>query len=456
MGKKVARFICMALITMMLAAMFAACGSDKNTPAGNDSQATAKPEASGSSKTTEAEKTAAPTVDLKGTKVTFWNGFTASDGDILRDIFDRFTKNNEFGIVVETDIMPWANLFERLAPALATNTAPVMLLLGSDKMFEYAASGGLIELDDFWDTVGLDPSGYAQNVIDCFKHEGKTYGIPMQYNTQYLYWNKTLFREAGLDPETPPKNFTELKEFAAKMTDKSKEQYGFGLSTTGLNCYNNVTNFLWSNGGDWLNPEMTKAVCNSPEMIEVLTMLQGFAKDKITPVGMTGADMDNLYLNGQLGMYINGPWLINGARTNELDFGIGAVPASDKGFMQNPGGGCAYMVTTSATDKEKLAAYECMKYWLSKDILKEWSLKNGFPAFSNEVLADPEIQNDPILKVLSPLSKHGRLPFPGLVEANQITADHLDPLFEQLMYEKITPEECAKKMAEGIDSVLSK
>jgi len=454
MGKRIYKLICITLAIVVMSTFFSACGSASGN--GDKSQPTPAQTADETAADTSSDKASDEASDLEGTKVTFWNGFTSTDGEVLRDIFDRFNETNDKGIVVEMDIMPWANLFERLAPALATNTAPAMLLLGSDKMTEYIANGGVIPLDDFWTVTGVDQTLYEQNVIDCFKYEGKTYGIPMQYNIQYLYWNKDLFKNAGLDPEKPPKTFTEFKEYAAKLTDLSNEQYGFGIASTGSSAYGNITNFLWSNGGDWLNQDMTEAACNSKEAIEVLTMLQNFAKDKITPVGKTGADLDNLFLAGKLGMYINGPWLVNGAKSNNLNFGIGAVPGSDSGNLQVPGGGCAYMVTSSADEKQKLAAYECMKYWLSKDIMKEWSLKNGFPAFSKEILSDPDIQNDPILQALSPLSKYGRLPFPGIPEANQITGDYLDPLYEQLMYQKITPEECAQKMAEGINSVLKK
>ena len=79
--------------------------------------------------------------------------------------------------------------------------------------------------------------------------DGTIYGIPMQYNTQYLYWNKDIFAEAGLDPEAPPATFDEMVAYAEAMTDASKEQYGIGIATGNAN----ITNFLWSNGGDWLN-----------------------------------------------------------------------------------------------------------------------------------------------------------------------------------------------------------
>lgn len=382
--------------------------------------------------------------------ITFWNGFTASDGDILRDIFNRFNQQNEKNIKVEMDIMPWGNMLEKLAVSVSTKTGPSLILLGVENIAEYAESGGLLSLDDFWTWAGLDKANFAQNVLETFMYKGKIYGIPMQYSTHYLYWNKDLFREAGLDPDKPPRTFTEFKEYARKLTKPEKEQYGYGFSADNIQ----ITNYLWSNGGDWLTKDLSESAFNSPKAVEVLTMLQNFAKDGVTPLGMTGMDLDNLFYSSNVAMYINGPWLINGCRTKGINFGIDSIPAADNGNRQFPGTGVAFMITSSATKEQKLAAYECIKNWLTKDVLKEWTLKNGFPAWSKEVMADPEVQNDPIQKVLGPLSQYGRLPFPGMPQSGQIAADYLNPLFEQLMYQKITPQDCAKKMDEGINTVL--
>lgn len=438
--KRLSKALCILLTVFLLGMVLSACGQDEaaDDPTSAPSQA-------------EDEDSTGGETGTDGVTIKFWNGFTASDGDILREIYDRFNAENDKGIAVEMDIMPWDNLFEKLAPALATDTAPALLLLGSERIPEYAASSGIVALDDFWGWSGLDENNYLDNVKEAFILDGIIYGIPMQYNTQYLYWNKDIFTEAGLDPEAPPVTFDEMVTYAEAMTDASKEQYGMGIAL--LNP--NVTNFLWSNGGDWLNNEQTEAVCNSPETIEVLTMLQGIFENGYSPIGMTGADLDNLLWAGQLGMYINGPWLINGCREAGLNFGIGAVPAANDGNLQVPGGGVAFMVTSSADEAQKEACYEAMKYWLSKDVLKEWSLKNGFPPFSQEVIDDPEIQSDEILNTLGPLTQYGRLPFAGMPEYSQIAGDYLDPLYEQLMYGEITPEDCAAQMEEGINAVLS-
>ena len=385
-----------------------------------------------------------------GVDITFWNGFTASDGDVLRDIYDRFNDNNGKGISVEMDIMPWGNMLEKLAVSVSTKTGPTLIILGIENIPEYSQSGALLPLDDFWEWSGLDKSNYASNVLETFMYKGQTYGIPMQYNTHYLYWNKDLFREAGLDPETPPRNFSEFQEYARILTDADEGQYGFAFPASSMY----INNFLWSAGGDWLNEDMTASAFDSPESVEVLSMLQEFGNDGVTPIGMGGADLDNLFYAGKVAMYMNGPWLINGSKSMGLDFGIGSIPASDDGNREFPGTGTAFMITSSATPEQKIAAYECIKYWLTKDVLKEWTMTNGFPAWSQEVLNDPEVQNDPIQKVLGPLSQYGRLPFPELPESAMIIADYIDPNFERMMYGEITPEECAELIESGINKVL--
>jgi multiple sugar transport system substrate-binding protein len=259
-----------------------------------------------------------------------------------------------------------------------------------------------------------------------------------------------MFREAGLDPEKPPKNFSEFIEYAEKLSEPAKEQYGYAFAADSAV----ITNFLWSNGADWLTSDNKKSAINSPEAIQVFQMFQDFSKNKISPTGMTPADLDNLFYAGKVAMYINGPWLIAGCREKGIDFGIGSIPASDTGHKEFVGTGVAFMITSSATQEQKIAAYEVIKYWLSKDILKEWTMRNGFPAWSQEVLDDPEVQKNEIQAELGKITQYTRVPFEGLPESSQILSDYVNPILEQLTYLEISPSEAAAKMEEGINKVL--
>ncbi len=67
---------------------------------------------------------------------------------------------------------------------------------------------------------------------------GKTWGIPFQRSTIVLYWNKELFKEAGLDPNQPPANWKEMLEYAQKLTKRDASgkvtQWGVQIPSSGF------------------------------------------------------------------------------------------------------------------------------------------------------------------------------------------------------------------------------
>ncbi len=154
--------------------------------------------------------TAIPVLADDDQTITMWTVFTGSDGDILREIVKDYNESNEDGIKVDIDIMDGSTLQAKLPTAISTNTDPDFVLMGIEYIYQYANNDMIIPLDDFWEKTGLDESNYLENVVDKSKVDGTLYGVPMQYNLQYLYYNKDLFEEAGLDPEQPPTTMEEL------------------------------------------------------------------------------------------------------------------------------------------------------------------------------------------------------------------------------------------------------
>lgn len=411
--------------------------------------------------TTTIATTAAPaetqpaetTTSAEPITLSFWNGFTGPDGEILKQIVERFNETNDKNITIKMDVMGWDVLGQKLPTAIATDTAPDMALLIGDTIPQYINEEALQNMDDFWSATGLNSSNYVKSVLDAGVYNGKTYALPMQFNLIYLYWNKQLFKDAGLDPETPPTTMEELADYAVKLTDSSKNQFGFGMPVKGAPQY--WTSFFWNNGGDLFDTNTKKSLLNSPENISTLAWMQDLAMNKkVTPTGATGADTDALMTSGQLGMYINGPWLINGLKSGNIDFGITVPPKGPKG--QSVISGQIGFVIPSSNTKTKIACYEFIKYWMSDEIMKEWSLKNGFPAWSNSVLADPDIQNDPIQSKIASLSSLGRAYNPGAFTAvGSIDNDALWPMIEAALTTKESPNTLIENASSQIEEIFA-
>jgi len=387
------------------------------------------------------------------TTITFWNGFTASDGEILREIVEKFNKENP-DVKVEMDIMPWAVFYQKLPPAIATKTAPSFVLMGNTDLEYYAMVQGVLQdLNDIWSTTNLKENDFSQAVLDLYKYDEKYYGIPMQYNLIYLYWNKDMFSNAGLNPEEPPRTWEESEAFAVKLTDSSKNQFGFGMPVKTAPEW--WATLIWGNGGEILDPIERKSLLNTPQNVESMEFLQNLAVEKqVTPLGATGPEIDNLLIGGKgLAMYINGPWLINGLKQNNINFGIAACP---KGTVrqQMPLQGTAFAIPVSTTPEEKMAAYKFIEYWNSPDVCKEWTMRNGFPPYLNSLITDPDIVADPIQKSIAPLAGLGKAWLKGVPEGSAILSDVLWPMIEAILVGVEKPQEALQKASTRIDEIL--
>ena len=306
------------LAMTMAATMFAGCGStaaDSQTADAQGSAGTA----------TEAAKTEKDSGSAAGEGITLtvWAPFTGSDGDVLREIIDNYNETNTDNITVQIDIMDNDTLQTKFATAVSTGTGPSFVLVGIEYLHQYEENGLIEDISDFWDTMGIDKSNFYENVLAKSYIDDALYGVPMQYNVQYLYYNKDLFTEAGLDPENPPTTLDELREAAIACTDPSKNQYGLGLPTD----YGYYCEYLWANGGDVINEDATQNLLNSEENIATLEWIQKLAtEDGVSPEGLTAADADTMFQSGQLAMYTSGPWNINWLTQLGLNYGITAIP----------------------------------------------------------------------------------------------------------------------------------
>lgn len=437
------------LAVMLAAVSVTGCGSSGQSET-KGADTTAETEAAEAETKEDTDTAAAESGESEPVTLQFWNVFTGSDGDILRAIVDNYNETNTDNITIEMDIMPNDTLQQKLPAAIATQTAPDLVLFGVENLAPYVSNDSLEDISDFWDVTGVDKDNFLENVVELSYVDGKLYGTPMQYNVSYLYWNKDLFEAAGLDPETPPATMDELAEYAQKLTDPSKNQFGLAMPSN-----TTYMQFLWANGGDADDPETNKNLLDSEENLQTLTWMQDLAVNKkVTPANVTGSDADAMLQAGQVAMYMSGPWQINGLREQGINFGIAPCVAGSAGAF-SPAGGCSYVIPKGTDAAKKQAAYKFMKYWLTDEILKEWSQKNGFPVWSKTLAEDPEIQNDEVLNSISKATEIGRAYNLGYSLASQIDNDVMIPMFENVLTGAKTPEEALKDASAAMDTVLA-
>ena len=385
-----------------------------------------------------------------GVTIQFWNSFTGTDGDVLREIVDRFNEENEDGITVEMDIMPSDTLTEKVAPALAANTAPALLVLHDMEWPAYANADNLLPVDDFFETTGMDKDNFEQSALASYAKDGTQYAIPMEWYAQYLFYNKYLFEEAGI--ENPPTTWDELAEDASKITNPDKKVYGVGLAVSGAVPW--FTSVMYSNGGAVFNEDGTASALDSEENLNTLKWVQNIVNNGDSPQGATGADLDNLMMANQLGMVVNGPWMVNGLNENGINWGVAPIPSgSEKQTAISELTG--YCIPKGTSDEQKAAAYKFIKYWCSDEIAKEWSTRNAFPPYLKSVEEDADIQSDDLIKTFSSVTEIG-VPFgTGISQAAEVNTNVLFPMIENVIAGEDV-ETQLKDASSQIDEILAR
>lgn len=131
-----------------------------------------------------------------------------------------------------------------------------------------------------------DPEGYAAHfppvVLPAVTHDGHVQGVPSAFYKTVLFYRADLFRQAGLDPDRPPRNWDELYTCAQRLTVPEKGQYGFGLPRTTWETSWMMMDFVWQAGGEMIRQEPDgewRVAFNSPAGVAAMRFYQRLAHE---------------------------------------------------------------------------------------------------------------------------------------------------------------------------------
>lgn len=390
----------------------------------------------------------------KGTTISFWNSFTGSDGDMLVELVNRYNEENKDGITVEMDIS--SDFDSQLSTAFAAGTGPTMILSSSAYRFTYGDY--MQDIGDVFDKTNLNKDDFIQSYLDYCSEGDKLYFVPFQVVGYYMYWNKDLFQAAGLNPETPPSTWEEWQLYAEKITDEGKNIYGSGIS---YDYPYQIAHMMQRLGGLAVkddNGSWKADFAGNTGYTDFLTMYKTLIDNGDNPLE---ADTDSMVSAGQIGMTVGGPWVTAGLDTAGVNYGIGLIPQGDAGDM-NSVEVLGFSVTTTASDEEKEAAYKFIEWWNSENTegsspALEWSVANGFPAYTYSVQEKEEYKQSEKLSVMSSANPDAPTDFivdssfPGI---NDILNDVIPEMINSVAFGNASVEDAQEKAQNTADKIV--
>lgn len=344
------------------------------------------------------------TAGAEPVKLVFWNYWDGQNGEVIQELVDRWNEEHA-DIQVENVFVGWGDLLPKLQAAAAGGDAPDVAAGDLTWMPKLAKSGAVAPLNDLAATAGIDLDSFYPALIAASTFDGKTYGLPVSTNNLQLFYNKELFKQAGLDPEKPPTTWDELRQYAKQCTNADQGVYGMELFTEpgeGLTWQFQV--YLWQAGGEFLSEDLSSAAFNSDAGRQALQfwvdLLQTDKSAPLAPWGQFG--------QGKACMVMDGSWMVGGMVADPpFDFATAAMPTPANGTPATNMGGEQLVIFAKDPAKQEAAA-KFLAFLTSPEIQREWDQKTGFMPVTQAGATDPAYLEwvDANLPQLRPFVEH--------------------------------------------------
>lgn len=394
------------------------------------------------------------------TTLTFWNGLTGGDRKTIDKLIGEFNDSQK-KVKVKSVPMPWDVFYQKLLTSVSSGSGPDIVAMDAGQMPKYADKGVVQPLDDFYSSKKhMDTSKLVPAAVDSTKFEGKNYGVPLNMATLMLFWNKTMFKEAGLDPERPPKTWDEFASMAPKLSkdkndDGKPDKYAIALADHETIPMYPV--LLWQGGGDVVSEDGKKATLDDPKTLKTLKYWVKQVRSKhVSPVGLGGADADKLFQTQKAAMEIVGPWVTTTFSEAKVKYGV-TRPFKGPEGQQTLSGVTSFGLSAKANAQTKKAAYEFFSFWNSKESQIKLSEGTGFPPDRTDV--DPEelkANEHAAAFGAADVTKSARPYLPGLVDGPTISDQIFYPALQRALNGKGSVESIFKKADKQVQARLDK
>ncbi|WP_443115767.1 ABC transporter substrate-binding protein [Herbaspirillum seropedicae] len=301
--------------------------------------------------------------------------------------------------------------------AFKGGTPPTLAVLLSTDLFTLIDENAILPIDSLASSADDKKwiAGFYKGFMENSQTEGKTWGIPFQRSTIVMYYNKALFKEAGLHPDKAPANWNEMVEAAKKLTKRDAAgnvtQWGVKIPSTGFG-YWMFQAMTASNDTLLMNSAGTKTYFDKPGAVQALQhWVDLTTKEKVMPAGsIEWGTTPKDFLEQKAAMVWTTTGNLTNIRTNaSFPFGVAMLPG-----IKHPGsptGGGNFYVFNKTSPAEQQAAMKFIRFATEPARAAQWSIATGYVAPRQDAWDTPEmkkyLQDVPAADVAREQMKYG-------------------------------------------------
>lgn len=444
--------VCILAILMILSLTLAGCGS---TP-----QESPKVNQQTAQENTKTNQPAVQDAAKANEKVSldFWIRDTRpSNLKAMDEIIKNFVAKNP-NITINVVQTPWSSAEQKVTTAIASNSLPDLSQLNQTGAADYGAKDILLNLDEKF--KNFDTSNITGLSLKQAMYNGIHYAVPWFAGSNVMFYNKTLFVEAGIvdakGEAKPPVTWDEFIKDAKLLTKAN--QWGFVERGTMDNVIP-IREFMLAAGDGLMidSDHGNKVVIDTPKnLVGLQFYLDLYQKYKVVPpdtLSIDGSAEEQAFLSGKVAMMFNGPWDLGTMYDSKIKWGVALEPKSEKNACHI--GGCPVGIFKSTKHPDE--AWKFATFLLEDESQRIWGIKNGCGLPGTKSIQE-EAKADPVIKVfvegLQAAEKDGVTPPPQDPHWASIERTIAPPHFQKALLKEVTPEQCLKDLQAEAEAAL--
>ncbi len=274
-------------------------------------------------------------------------------------------------ITVKVEVSDWDSYWTKLKTLLSAGTPPDVFAMDAPLYLDYQSRGVLLNLQPYLDKNPDLLNGVYPQTLEAYKTSDGMYGLPRDFQTIVLFYNKDMFDAAGVKYPTADWTYDDLRNAAKQLTkvgpDGKTTQFGFYSDLWDMELI--WSEGIWAYGGDIINADHTKTLVSDPKAHQAWQLFHDMMfVDKSWPDSTTAGEYGgDPFLAGVAAMTTIGHWAVPGYADANFKWDVTVMPKGPVG--QATSVNSAGFVVGKAS-KNPDASFEFLKYVLSEPAQK--------------------------------------------------------------------------------------
>lgn len=303
----------------------------------------------------------------KAVEITFMAWGAPEELAVWQQIADEFQAANP-NISVKMDVSEWDSYWTKLDTLFAGGTPPDVFAMDAPMFLDWQSRGVLLNLQPYIDATPGFLDGFYEQPLSGYKLPEGYYGMPRDFQTIVMYYNKDMFDAAGVEYLKEGWTWEDLREMAKMLTvdkdgDGKTDQYGYSCDLWDMElCWGEA---IWAYGGDVINADYTKTLIGEPKAREAWELFYDMMfVDKSMPDTIAAGEYGyDLFQAGVVALWPHGHWSMPGYKDVEFQWDVAPMPAGPAGQATSVNS-AGFVIAKDSKNPD--AAWEFVKFALSQ------------------------------------------------------------------------------------------